>query len=190
VQKVVVLRLKFVNYCKKQRGQALVEFALVLPILLITLFGTIETARMMNLYLSLQEVTRNGAIYGSRADPTLSLDPKTVAEATFKIMKDNIPLRFSANGSWLNKLPEDVIITDVNHEVGGILYTKVTISVTLSFLLLPNFGKDGGGIIPITCSSMIINETQAKRSNAKAVFESKEFQIIELARESVKKELE
>lgn len=178
------------NKIARRKAQALVEFALVLPILLITLFGTIETARMMNLYLSLQEVARSGAIYGSRPDPTLSLNPQDVANRTFQIMKKNIPLKFSANGRWTDRLPEDAIVVNVNHEIDGILYTKVTISVTMNFILLPNFGKDNGGIIPISCSSMIINETQAKRRNAVTVFEKKEFQIIELARESNEKDFE
>jgi len=174
----------------KDKGQALVEFALVLPLLLLTLFGTIETARMMNLYLSLQEVSRSAAIFGAGPDPTLSLAPSEVAETAFKIMRKNIPLKFSAYGNWMNQLPEDSIIVDVNHEMDGLFYTKVTISLTMNFLLLPNFGKDGGGIIPISSSTVILNETQAKRRNSEAVYEKRSFQVIELASDFVQKELE
>ena len=175
---------------RNRRGQALVEFALVLPFLLITLFGTIETARMMNLYLSLQEVTRSGAIFGAQPDPTLSMKPEDVAQRTFDIMKKNIPLKFSANGSWMDRLPEDAIIVDVNHEIDGILYTRVSISITMNFILLPNFGKDNSGIIPISSSSMIINETQAKRRDATKVYEPVRYQILELASKSMQQELE
>src|SRR5258706_3512507 len=48
---------------KKSRGQALVEFALVLPILLLLLFGTIDFGWIMFNYVSLYNVLREGIRY-------------------------------------------------------------------------------------------------------------------------------
>ncbi len=52
-----------------QRGVALVEFALVLPLLLLLLFGITETARAMFEYDSLVKATRGAARYLSTAAP-------------------------------------------------------------------------------------------------------------------------
>lgn len=46
---------------KKNRGQAMVEFALVLPILLLLLFGMIEFGRVFHEYLVVTHAAREGA---------------------------------------------------------------------------------------------------------------------------------
>lgn len=48
---------------KKQKGQALAELALVLPILLLVVFGMIEMARLVQTYLAVQHAAREGARY-------------------------------------------------------------------------------------------------------------------------------
>lgn len=47
------------------KGQALVEFAVVLPILLLVVMGVIEFGIMLNSYLTLQNVTREGVRAGA-----------------------------------------------------------------------------------------------------------------------------
>jgi Flp pilus assembly protein TadG len=54
------------------RGAAAVEFALVLPLLLILIFGIIDFGRMLNAQITLTEAAREGA----RAS-VLGTDPKT-----------------------------------------------------------------------------------------------------------------
>lgn len=44
-----------------EKGQALLEFALVLPLLVLLLFGIAEFGRMLGVYLSLQHAAREGA---------------------------------------------------------------------------------------------------------------------------------
>lgn len=44
-----------------QRGQSLVEFALVLPLLLLLLLGTIEFGRILGTYLMMVNLSREGA---------------------------------------------------------------------------------------------------------------------------------
>ncbi|PKM76263.1 MAG: pilus assembly protein TadE [Firmicutes bacterium HGW-Firmicutes-15] len=49
---------------KSQQGQALVELALVLPILLMLLFGIIEFGRIFGAYMVITNLSREGARYG------------------------------------------------------------------------------------------------------------------------------
>jgi len=50
---------------KKQRGQGLVEFALVLPVLLLLVFGVIEMGRLLFIYVAVTASSREAARYGS-----------------------------------------------------------------------------------------------------------------------------
>jgi len=54
----VFLRTK---YIKNNRGQALVEFALVLPVLLLLIVGSMEFGLVINQYMVLAEAAREGA---------------------------------------------------------------------------------------------------------------------------------
>jgi hypothetical protein len=56
---------------RDQKGQALVELALILPLLLLLAFGTIEFSNMIDINLALTHVTREGANLTSR-DRTLT----------------------------------------------------------------------------------------------------------------------
>lgn len=49
---------------KNHKGQAMVEFALILPILLLLVMGIAEFGMMFNAYLSVQNATREGARIG------------------------------------------------------------------------------------------------------------------------------
>jgi len=53
-----------VKILKNQKGQAMVEFALILPILLLLVMGIAEFGMMFNSYLSVQNATREGARIG------------------------------------------------------------------------------------------------------------------------------
>lgn len=171
-------------------GQALVEFALVLPFLLIILFGTIEVSRMMNLYLTIQDVARKAAMYGAMPDATLSRRPAEVAQATFDLLRTSVPMRYSVHSAWADQPPDDVITVDVNHVDGDQYYTKVYVRLTMNFLLLPGRGKTNSGFIPIAGSAYVLNETQGRRRDGKAFYGEERFQIIELAKGNIKKRLE
>ncbi|MEW6401439.1 MAG: TadE family protein [Chloroflexota bacterium] len=51
----------------KHPGQAMVEFMLVLPILLLLLYGTVEVARLIFIYSSVTNASRQAARYGATA---------------------------------------------------------------------------------------------------------------------------
>ncbi len=47
----------------KQKGQTLVEFALILPIILLVFFVIIESGRLFHAYITVQHAARTGARY-------------------------------------------------------------------------------------------------------------------------------
>lgn len=49
----------------QQRGQSLVEFALMLPILLIMLMGTLDVGRMYFAYIAIHNAAGEGALYAA-----------------------------------------------------------------------------------------------------------------------------
>jgi Flp pilus assembly protein TadG len=57
-----------------RRGQALVEFALILPLLLILVFGIIEFARAWNQYQVLTDAAREAARTAVIDNPTMTQD--------------------------------------------------------------------------------------------------------------------
>lgn len=56
--------IKKKSFKKGEKGQAMVELALVLPILLFILLGIIEFGHIFYSYLVIQNATRDGARYG------------------------------------------------------------------------------------------------------------------------------
>lgn len=74
---------------ENQKGQALVEFAIILPILLMLVMGILQFGMMLNSYLTIENAAREGAragIIGSSdveiqnliIDTSPSLDPKNL----------------------------------------------------------------------------------------------------------------
>ena len=74
---------------KNQKGQALVEFAIILPILLMLVMGILQFGMMLNSYLTIENASREGAragIVGSSdveiknliISTSPSLDPKNL----------------------------------------------------------------------------------------------------------------
>lgn len=57
-------RVIFIEALKNRKGQALVEFAIILPILLLLVMGIIEFGLIFNAYLTIQNASREGARYG------------------------------------------------------------------------------------------------------------------------------
>lgn len=52
---------KVTNKIRKNSGQSIVEMALILPILVLIVFGGIDFGRVVNAYLVVTEATREGA---------------------------------------------------------------------------------------------------------------------------------
>ena len=55
----------FLRFARDERGASMVEFALVLPILCIFIFGAIDFGRALKVYNNLSAAARDGARYGA-----------------------------------------------------------------------------------------------------------------------------
>ena len=61
--------MKILNFLRTARGQSLVEFSLILPILLILVFGIIDFGLGMRSYISLANSVREGARFAAVGNP-------------------------------------------------------------------------------------------------------------------------
>ena len=61
---------------KSQKGQSLVEFALILPIVILILMGILEYGLMLNSYLSINNASREGARLGAVGGTDIEIDAK------------------------------------------------------------------------------------------------------------------
>lgn len=64
------------RFRKSHRGQSLVEMALILPILIIILFGIMEFGRVFHAYLVITHAAREGARYGVIAKDVAEIKQK------------------------------------------------------------------------------------------------------------------
>lgn len=126
------------------RGIALVEFALVLPLMLFLALGAVDLGRGYIAYVELEEAAQEGALYGSFApsDPTL------------------IEARIRSSSTGLIDLSDttavavDVTCPDADLEVA------VTLRYTLE-LITPLVGPLLGGSIDLGTRSVGTNFTDA-----------------------------
>lgn len=92
---------------KKQKGQGLVEFALILPILLLVILGTIEFGRIFLIYATVSNGAREGSRYGM-------VNPADTAGITTRV-----------NETMVMTLPENLTVA-VSYDTGpgGSPYTN------------------------------------------------------------------
>lgn len=100
-----------------RRGQALTEFALVIPLLLLLIFGIIEFGRFIYAYEVLNNATREGArfaiVHGSDSNcpsgpmPGGGTSPSSCADASGSAVKDAV-VRY---GVALGLAPAQIVVT-------------------------------------------------------------------------------
>ena len=74
------------RWCRRRaRGQALVEFALVMPIMMVLLMGIIELGRAWNMKQVLTDAAREGARLAVVADPTLATSAATKVAVRLRV---------------------------------------------------------------------------------------------------------
>jgi len=89
------LTLIFTKFDSSQKGKALIELALALPLLLLLVLGVVELSNMLNSYLVLTHLTREGANSTSRGtDSTIDSDLDAVIAAADPIIRSDNP------GQW------------------------------------------------------------------------------------------
>jgi len=94
--------VKGVEVRDRDRGQSVVEFALILPVLLLILLGTIDFGRLYYSYVTVANAARVGAEYGMdywRANPT-SVKDMVKAEARPYITIGDSDITVTASPSW------------------------------------------------------------------------------------------
>jgi Flp pilus assembly protein TadG len=115
---------------KREQGQALTEFALILPLLVVLLFGIIQFGIAFNNYVTLTDAVRAGARQGAVGR---HLGPGLAASATEERVRE------AASG-----LDEDELIVTVNSPFthGSDVTVTATYPYTISLFGLPVWDGD------------------------------------------------
>ena len=136
------------RFGRDERGQALVEFALVLPILLILVLGIIEFGRAWNLHQTITHAAREGARLAAVFYPAVT---QTQVETEVKN---------SIASSGFN--PNDADITFDGFKTGRGLVVTVRIEMPFRFGFLAPFVKlasaDGSNTINLATYARMRNE--------------------------------
>jgi Flp pilus assembly protein TadG len=106
---------------RRQRGQAIVEFALIVPLLVTFAMSALDFGRLFYYDLQFQNALREGARYAARhsTSSTLSTDVQTVVQD-----EGNLP-----SGSLAS-----VTVTKVTGSLGSETIEQVTGSYTFTFM--------------------------------------------------------
>jgi Flp pilus assembly protein TadG len=103
---------------KGRRGQAMVEFALILPILLLLVIGIVEFGRAWNISQTLTDAAREGARRSVLFDPSI----------TEQTVRNTISNALTAGGVDPTKAQVDIV------DQGSGLDSKVTITYPYRFV--------------------------------------------------------
>jgi Flp pilus assembly protein TadG len=169
--------------CRHQRGQSLVEFALILPVLMLILMGIVQMGFVFNAYVTISNATREAArtatIY--LYDRNLSAgDNDTARNEAARSALDSAMGMLSATSPWfINSSTWTITDAGDTFTTGdlGIAYTlpagvtdtdsragqRVSVSMTYHLdLLIPFIGAilphDANGRLPLTAQvSMLVN---------------------------------
>jgi Flp pilus assembly protein TadG len=147
---------------RRERGAALVEFALTLPLLLVVIAGIVDFAFLFQRY----EVVTNAAREGARlaSTPVYNLNPSVIQAHVRSYVQEGLALPDAAMAVVLPTSTPDAVqvVNDVNtYDVGGVTYAvpvvRVTVTYQHSFLMLgPMLGlinKNWGPDIDIVSTS-------------------------------------
>lgn len=132
---------------KPERGQAIVEFALVLPLLIVFMFGLVEFSLVLYNQNMITNAAREGARVSGlfRADPvTGNYSPFTDAEVQL-VVANYLNNRLVSFGAHPNPPAAQVVPASITGANRGQTRT-VTQPYTYTFLVLPNFLALGNGI--------------------------------------------
>jgi len=109
----------FRSYLKRdRRGQSLVEFTILLPVLLMMLSGLIEFGFLLNTYLDIIDAAREAARFAASDDPTIGaptdLTPNFWNRA-WRVSRGSLVTASDARISWNSTDPTDC--TGVNGDI-------------------------------------------------------------------------
>ncbi len=135
---------------KKESGQSLVEFAVMLTLLLIMVAGIVDAARALFTYLSLRDAAQEGALYAS----TRPTDTDGI-EARVR----NASNMLSNLGGEINVVVEPTVTGQLcMGATGGVSHgVRVTVNYPRYPLAMPLLGEIIGredGTVPISASAI------------------------------------
>jgi Flp pilus assembly protein TadG len=94
--------MKYRSQLKNERGQTMTEFAIVLPILALLLFGVIQFGIAFNNYITLTDAVRAGARKGGAVGRHVQNPQAEVEQSVRKAATDLKPadLQIAVNSTW------------------------------------------------------------------------------------------
>ncbi len=138
---------KMIKKLRCQKGVAAIEFAIVLPLLMIILFGIIE----FGLLLYDKQVITNASREGAR----IGISDVVVSDAEIEAVVDN----YVANNliTFGTPTPPVTTIDPPGNRTGMVFGEDVTVTVTYNydFLMLPNFVADFAGVKTLATTTVM-----------------------------------
>lgn len=125
------------NYFTDRRGQAFVEFAVILPIFFLMLYALAYLGMFLHDYLALNDLTRDIA-------------RKEAVGISFADIKQNYRERTFLTGIYSFN-PDDVTVTTDAEEIGGGQQVTVTLTATVNVAENSFWGE----VLPPTISSSL-----------------------------------
>ena len=109
---------------RARRGAALIEFAIIVPLLLLLVFGICEFGLLMKNYLTISQAAREGSRSASLGNPVATIIQRVVATATTVTIDPNrISLEYrDTAGVWV---PLGDSGSGNNAPVGSLIRVKV-----------------------------------------------------------------
>lgn len=105
----------FIKFFRRQKGQALVELALVLPVLLLILFGIMEFGRIFHAYLVITNAAREGGREGSINNNDSQIKAIVEKAAAPSLNLDNLSVTITPDES--NRERGDPLTVEVDYQV-------------------------------------------------------------------------
>ncbi|MDN3019727.1 TadE/TadG family type IV pilus assembly protein [Paenibacillus sp. BSR1-1] len=117
---------------KSEKGQSLVEFALVVPLLILLLFGIIDFARIFHVYLTMDHAGREAARAASIGNDDTSIRTTAVNDAaSIGLTADKVAISSGSRASGSNvtitiTYPITFLTPVIGNIVGSITLTDST----------------------------------------------------------------
>ena len=148
---------------ERTRGQSLVEFALVLPIMLLLLAGAIDLGRLFYAYVAVENAAKEGALFGARSplcDDGANINCGSPNNVVWHVQNEatNIGSQFATTVAC--RTPAGALVTPINDCLDGYTY-QVTVSYPFR-LITPILGS-------------IVNQTITLRSESQTTVISDAF---------------
>jgi hypothetical protein len=156
-------RLRSLAY--QENGQALVEFALVLPILVLLLFGAISFGRAFNYWNDAQHITAEGARYAAVNNKPYPANAASL-QAQLRGEADTAELRSGGSGADGVLTPAQVCIDFPNGT--ALRGDPVRVTMRFTYTWLPLIGSALGGLASTTVTATSVMRLEAVPTNYSA----------------------